>query len=88
MSLGVIVEMANSTALRDRIAACAAQEGIADPVAWASQRMWEFAAQAGWADSWAYAVQNYNKNQNPETGARDDVITDQTILSAVQALNV
>ena len=38
-----------------------------------------------WVDSWKYAQDTYNVNQNPDLGIRDDVIGDDKILAAVQA---
>lgn len=80
-----VASMAASISLRDRVAACAAQEGKPDPVIWAQQHMWAIAASATWDDTWQYAVDTYNVNQNPDTGARTDVISDAMILAAVQA---
>lgn len=81
-----IVELSRSTTLQMRIAACAAMEDIEEPQVWAAQRMWKFAAQPGWADAWAYAKDNYTADQNPDIGARPDVISDPMILASVQAL--
>lgn len=80
-----IASMAGNMALRDRIAACAAEEGKPDPVVWAQEHMWAIVASPGWADAWKYARDTYNVNQNPNTGARTDVIDDAMILAAVQA---
>lgn len=86
MSYQAVVEMARSNSLRERIIACSAQEGVADPESWASQNMWKLATAAGWADDWDYARGAYTSDKNPDFGARGDVISDQKILSAVQAL--
>ena len=83
-----VLDMATNYSLRDRIAAAAAQEqnGPANPVEWATERMWKFAALQDWVQSWDYATQAANRhNYNPDTGRRDDVISDAMILSAVQA---
>jgi hypothetical protein len=87
MSYQTVIEIVNSGSLMYRIAACAAGEGIADPQTWVSARKWEFASQPGWDDDWAYAKDTATINQNPDIGARDDVINDAKILTAVQALN-
>lgn len=86
MAYSSIVEMATSYSLISRVAAAAAQEGEQDPMTWAQQNAWEVAAQPGWADSWDYAKDTATVNQNPDTGARNDVISDQQILGAVQAI--
>lgn len=80
-----VVEMAKDRDLLERIAAAAAEQGQEAPDQWAAYNMWKIAASPGWADSWDYALRAYNVNQNPNTGQRDDVITDQAILAAVQA---
>ncbi len=80
-----IVEMATNATLRTRFAAAAAAEGEDDPSRWAADNAWHLAASPGWADAWAYAEDTATVNQNPDTGMRNDVITDGMILSAVQA---
>ena len=87
MSYQAVLDIANSSSLSMRIAACAASEGIPDPQTWAFNRKWEFASQPGWSDDWAYAKDTLTINKNPDLGARDDVINDTKILTAVQALN-
>lgn len=87
MSYTSIQDMAQNGPLRGRIAAAAAAEGIDDPDTWTADRMWKFASQPGWGDKWAYAVDNYQINSNPDFGVRTDVISDGDILTAVQALN-
>jgi hypothetical protein len=82
-----IVDMAQSESLLNRIAAAAAQEGWqGDPRQFAMNRRWEFAKDSGWVAAWDYACGEYNVNQNPDTGARTDVISDAMILAAVQPL--
>jgi hypothetical protein len=88
MSYQTVTEIVNSSSLMSRIAACAASEGIPDPQTWVAMRKWEFASQPGWDDDWSYAEDTATVNQNPDTGARDDVINDGKILTAVQALNI
>jgi len=82
-----IVEMSRSTSLLMRIAACAAMENVEEPQTWASQRMWKFASQPGWADAWTYAKETYTPEKNPDMGARPDVIGDAMILASVQTIN-
>ena len=86
MSYQSVVEMAGSSSLTRRIAASAATEGQTDPLGWAQSRIWRLAASPGWADGWEYAENVATINVNPDTGIRNDVITDSMILSAVQAL--
>jgi hypothetical protein len=80
-----IVEMATNPSLRSRVAACAAEQNLADPDQWAADNMWWLAAQPGWAQDWDYAKDTYQINANPDLGARTDVIDDAQILAAVQA---
>lgn len=87
MSYSSIAEMATSNSLMTRIAAAAAKERIAGPKAWANTHMWELVSSPNWDAQWAYAVDNYQVNANPDFGARTDVISDADILAAVQALN-
>lgn len=86
MTYSSIVEMAQSQSLSQRIAACAAQEEIAEPQGWVATNMWRLAASPGWAEKWDYAKGTYAKDKNPDTGDRPDVISDEDILAAVQAL--
>lgn len=83
------IAMATSMSLRDRIAACVAAEtnAPADPVGWASERMWQFSVTPGWEADWDYAMRDDNAhNFNPDTGRRTDVISDEKILARVQQL--
>lgn len=84
MSYSTIIEMFNSASLRERIIACAAQEGATDPNTWAQINIWKIIKNQTWVDDWKYAKDTYNVNQNPDIGARIDVISDGDILSAVQ----
>lgn len=89
MPYQAVLEIAHSNSLKGRIVACVAKEGIGgnDPVAWVQDRLWAFACTPGWDEDWQYAVDNANSNVNPDTGARLDVIDDNKILAAVQAIN-
>lgn len=75
-----------SQSLFDRVAAAAAAEGEPEPVMWASAHKWQIAGQPGWADAWQFAKDTGTINDNPDIGQRDDVINDQQILAAVQAI--
>lgn len=81
-----ITEMTVSPSLTSRIAACLATRNISNPRDVAVVRVFDFAAQPGWGSVWAAAVQGYHVNQNPDTGARTDVITDEMIETAVDVL--
>ena len=87
MSYATILEISDNQTLLRRIQACAAQEGIPDPSMWVETHKWELACTPGWGDDWSYAKDTATVNQNPDIGARDDVISDSKILAAVQALN-
>jgi hypothetical protein len=88
MTYSSIVEMTNSPVLLRRVAACAADEGlVGNPEAWAQQNIWAVvSSDAGWVAAWDSARASSSDNYNPDTGARDDVITDAMILSVVQPL--
>lgn len=82
-----IIRMAESQSLRDRVMGCAAQEGHTDPRGFADRNMMRIvASDSAWVASWDYAAAEYNVNQNPDIGARTDVISDGMILSQVQPL--
>lgn len=81
--LSYVVQTANDGDLQQRIAACAALEGVeGDPSAWATQRRWVFAAQPGWADAYQSAVVSFIDRP----GWRPGAITDAMILTAVQSV--
>jgi len=86
MSYQSIVEMASSQSLIARIVAAAAAEGQDEPLSWANSNIWKLCSTPDWDDAWDYAKGVANINNNPDTGARNDVINDNMILSAVQAL--
>lgn len=94
MAYMTISTIAGNPAMLNRVAACAAQEGVPDPRGWAQQNMLTLAASPGWAAAWESALAS-DPGTDPETvevardtdlGGREDVITDGMILSAVQAL--
>jgi hypothetical protein len=82
MSYLTISNIAADQTMRQRVAACAAQEGVTGPEGWAQQNSLTWAAAPGWADAWEYAVAA--DNQDP--GADPAVITDAQILSQVQSM--
>lgn len=88
MSYASIAAMATSGSLQNRVAACAATQDLGGLPApqWAAGNLLAIVAQPGWADAWDAAVAAQNPNVNPDTGYRNDVITDAMILSGVQAV--
>lgn len=86
MSYNTIASMARDGDLQQRLIACAASEGVADPQGWTLANVWHLAATPGFSDAYQYAVDGTTVNQNPRVGQRDDVINDQMILGAVQTL--
>ncbi|QEM40897.1 MAG: hypothetical protein [Phage AS32] len=87
MSYKGLSDMRRSPSLQERIVACAAQEGIADPDAWTVANSWAIVARSDWIAAWDYAVETYTPDKNPDIGARPDVISDGWILTAVQDVN-
>lgn len=84
MSYNDIATIAKDGDLRERIAACAADEGVREPhpTTWADRHQWILAASPGWAEAYGYAL-----NTNAERPGRSEaVITDGMILAAVQIL--
>lgn len=81
MSFATIATSARDSSLQDRITACAAQEGAADPPGAMSQLIWPVITSADIEAAYAFAL----AGGNPDPGGDETVITDQMILSAVQA---
>lgn len=78
-----IATVAKDPAMNRRVAACAAQQGIAEgPEMWAAERCYTWAASPGWGATWDSAV----ASGVPDPGADPAVITDQMILSQVQSM--
>jgi hypothetical protein len=87
MTYTSILEMAASQSLQARVAACAADEGyIGDPVEWARQNIWAVVSSSDWISNWDSAKASQTVNDNPDTGARNDVVSDAMILSVVQPM--
>lgn len=82
MTYNSISDISEDTALRKRITACAATEGLQGPWGFVDQYIWAFATQPGWGD--AYASAQAGGMLDP--GRNESVITDSQILSAVQAV--
>lgn len=85
MTYLTIYNISENTAMRKRITACAAQEGIEFPDQWTSSKAIYWASLPGWADAWEYALA---LDPNSDPGENEAAITDLMILSGVQTLNV
>jgi len=87
MTYQSIVEMTSSESLLNRVAAAAAEEGFTDdPLSFARNNIWQIVAAGNWDAQWDSAKASQTVNDNPDMGARDDVITDGMILSVVQPM--
>jgi len=84
MSYHTQAQLSEDLAIRQRVAAAAAKEGLVapHPFTWATERMWEIAAEPGWDDAYSYAL----AAGNPEPTVDPAVISDGMILSAVQTV--
>lgn len=81
MSFLSINTCVNDQSFIGRLNACAAQEGAVDPVTKAFTLRWAVAASADIASAYDSAL----AAGNPDPGGDPAVITDQMILSSVQA---
>lgn len=75
-------KLAADTALKERVTACAATEGIENPSGWVFDNSWALSTQPGWVEAYKKSVNAGSK----EPGADEDTITDAMVLSAVQSL--
>lgn len=83
-------EIAANYAMTQRVAQCAAQQGIPNPDMWTGNTRREWAAAPGWHEAWDYALNTHppTDDQPPyDPGSDEAVITDGMILSQVQAMN-
>ena len=82
MSYNAIAAAAQDHDLRQRVAACFAQEttGPEQPEALASVHMWRIVANGPIADAYSYAV----ATNVPNPGKDEAVVTDANILAAVE----
>lgn len=87
MTYANIAAMQENGPLRRRLIACAVEQKTTDPETWTAVHSWDLAAQPGWATAWASGLANNTTTPNYEPGSDETVITDQMILSAVQALH-
>jgi hypothetical protein len=84
VSYNAIAAAAQDHDLRQRVAACFAQEttGPEQPEALASVHMWRIVANGPIADAYSYAV----AANVPNPGKDEAVVTDAQILAAVEAI--
>lgn len=83
MSYWDAARLARDPDCRERIAACAAGEGLEEtPTVWAERYQWQLAAAPGWAEAYASALESGVERP----GKDESVITDAMILAAVQQL--
>lgn len=82
MSYLVQAQLASDTFILQRVTACVATEGVADPQGWVFRNQWQLSAQPGWVDAYKYAIDSGDENP----GANEGAITDSMVLSAVQHL--
>ena len=85
MSYNTINEMFQSQSLKNRIIAAAAQEDIINTMMWVESNLLFIVANEEWTAAWEFAKAAQTLDNNPDMGIRPSVITDQMILSAVQA---
>ena len=74
-----------------RVMACYAVEtlevdGGPDPASWQAVHAWDMAAQPGFGDAYAYAIETHPDDPDYRPGKDPAVITDEQILAAVQSL--
>lgn len=81
MSYSTQALLSSDADFRQRLASCAATQGIENPLSWAETNSWMIAAAPGFDGAYESAV----LSGLSRPGDRADVITDGQILSAVQA---
>jgi hypothetical protein len=86
MSYLTQAKIAQNAAMLNRVTQCAAQQEIPEPDLWASNNRHIWAASPGWDGSWESALASHEGNPSYDPGSDEAVITDQMILSEVQAL--
>ncbi len=90
----IVTQVANDGDLQARVAACAAVNGVHNPVEWATANRWKVAAfnatpndpNASIAAVYAYAEATKTINVNQRTGQRTDAVNDTMIEAAVDAI--
>ena len=81
MSYNTITQCAMDGAFRQRVTACAAQEGAYDPAYVMNRLIWPVSTTSDVEAAYAYAI----AAENPNPGGDETVITDAMILAKVQA---
>lgn len=86
-----IAEIAADQHMNDRVAACASQQQqrgapIDYGPRWTAENRYLWASSPTWGEKWDYARLTHEDNPTYEPGADAAVITDEDILSTVQAL--
>jgi len=83
-------EIGANVAMNNRVAQCAASEGITNPDEWTQAYKREWSAAPGWDAAWASAQASHPPDtdalNNYDPGKDEAVITDQMILSQVQSM--
>lgn len=82
MSYNSMYLMSEDQELRGRLVACAAKEGVVNPQLWVSQQIHALVTSPGWDAAWDSALA---LGPGIRPGSMPNVITDQMILSVVQA---
>lgn len=82
MTFSSIAALTQSSALRQRLIACAASLGVEAPEAWVTAHIWDVAVAPGAGDLWKEATDA----GIPDPGAVETVITDDAIRAVVQAI--
>ncbi len=82
MSFNTIAKAAGDGDLHQRFVACAAAEGVEDPQGWVGPRTWQIATHPAVKDAYEYAV----NSGLDAPGRRDDVVTDEVILTVFREL--
>lgn len=80
MTYSTHAAIVQSGSLRQRITACAAQEGASDPPRWVNAVIWTLPT-SEWIGAWASAEAG---DPGADHGANEGVVTDAMILSVVQ----
>lgn len=79
--------ISHNTAVYERVTQCASTEGIPNPGGWAAERARTYASAPGWDAAWESALAGHTDDPDYDPGTDEAVITDQMILSQVQAMN-
>jgi hypothetical protein len=81
MTYAIHADIVQSSTMRQRIMACVAQEGQANPTAWVNANIWAL-PKADWIAAWASAEAG---DPGGDHGSNEGAVTDGMILASVQA---